>query len=235
MDVHEQERRALLADAYSRASQGQEEESEDMEEVTEALEELARCMAEFKELTKSQKEKIKRYQDCAFSCRVAQSRSLHCAQICALCAHICDCTCVSNSEFRGDEILDEVMDTVAENIPGLPPLYLCVLPTSRCTLQQRARCGRAHKSTHSPARQAESEAQSSTLNPLSTLKPNSINAPINAVRNTLREFGAQQPWHKRGRRWTRSCKCLGPQIARKYVVRYSMRLSNFGLDGINRI
>jgi CRISPR/Cas system CSM-associated protein Csm2 small subunit len=62
-DAHEQQRRALMADACARASQeagGEEEEEEDMEEVMEALEELARLMAQFKELTKRQKERIER-------------------------------------------------------------------------------------------------------------------------------------------------------------------------------
>ena len=60
-DAHEVQRRALLADAYSRASQGQEEEEEDMEAVMEDLEELSRTMAQFKELAHRQRERIERY------------------------------------------------------------------------------------------------------------------------------------------------------------------------------
>ena len=58
-DAHEQQRRALLADAFARAEQDHSEtESEDMEGVMEDLEELSRAMARFKELSKQQKEKI---------------------------------------------------------------------------------------------------------------------------------------------------------------------------------
>ena len=59
-DAHEQQRRALLADAYSLASEGQGEE-EDMEAVMEDLEELSRTMAQFKELSHRQRERIERY------------------------------------------------------------------------------------------------------------------------------------------------------------------------------
>jgi len=63
-DVHEQQRRELLADAYSRAAHEEggeeEEEEEDMEVVMEQLEELSRVMAQFKELTIKQKDRIER-------------------------------------------------------------------------------------------------------------------------------------------------------------------------------
>ena len=61
MDAHEKQRRALLADAYAKASQDQGEEEEDMEAIMESLEELARTMAQFKELTKQQQERIERF------------------------------------------------------------------------------------------------------------------------------------------------------------------------------
>ena len=61
MDAHEKQRRALLADAYAKASQDQGEEEDDMEAVMESLEELARTMAQFKELTKQQQERIERF------------------------------------------------------------------------------------------------------------------------------------------------------------------------------
>ena len=62
MDSHEQQRRALLADAYSLAAQdlGMEED-DDMESVMEDLEELSRLMAQLKDLSKRQKERIERY------------------------------------------------------------------------------------------------------------------------------------------------------------------------------
>ena len=62
VDAYEQQRRALLDDAYSLASQGQDdEEEEDMEAVMEDLEKLSRAMAQFKELSHRQQERIERY------------------------------------------------------------------------------------------------------------------------------------------------------------------------------
>lgn len=61
MSSHEKQRRALLADAYTLSAQGQgREEEEDMEGIMEDLEELSRTMAQFKELSKMQKERIER-------------------------------------------------------------------------------------------------------------------------------------------------------------------------------
>ena len=63
-DAHEKQRRALLADAYSRVSQDQgeeeEEEEEEIEDVMDDLDELARAMAQFKELTVQQQQLIER-------------------------------------------------------------------------------------------------------------------------------------------------------------------------------
>jgi hypothetical protein len=62
VDAYEQQRRALLDDAYSLASQGQDDEEEaDMEAVMEDLEKLSRAMAQFKELSQRQQERIERY------------------------------------------------------------------------------------------------------------------------------------------------------------------------------
>jgi len=85
-DVHEQQRRELLADAYSRAAHEEggeeEEEEEDMEVVMEQLEELSRVMAQFKELTIKQKERIERsVARCLFH---LFSRSLPLARLLAL-------------------------------------------------------------------------------------------------------------------------------------------------------
>jgi hypothetical protein len=60
-DEHEQQRRILMDDAYSRASQKGDEEEEDMEGVMEDLEELSRLMAQFKELNKKQAERFERF------------------------------------------------------------------------------------------------------------------------------------------------------------------------------
>jgi hypothetical protein len=62
VDAYEKQRRALLDDAYSLASQGQDDEEEaDMEAVMEDLEKLSRSMAQFKELSQRQQERIERY------------------------------------------------------------------------------------------------------------------------------------------------------------------------------
>ena len=61
MDAHEKQRRALLADAYAKASQEQGSEEDDMEGIMEELEELSRAMTQFKELSKQQQEMVERF------------------------------------------------------------------------------------------------------------------------------------------------------------------------------